>query len=735
MCHRSMQIDDIACQQAVRISPMDPHPIHSIKITLMKVIMLTCGVALVVAGSGLVISDLIITKRAIINQLMAQANILGDNGKTALLTADRKSAEQTLWGLSTDSSIVAAAIYSRNDSLFAAYLRKNAQNIIIPPHSRSYGYHIENGHLHFFSPVVVDGERIGTVYLRDNLQDLYSRLRLQGVMFLSVLLLSYLLAWLVSSRLQRRVSGPILNLARAARSISKNKDYGLRVKSESDDELGILVSAFNHMLAQIQHRDEKLERHRAHLEELIKQRTAELRTANHRLRHQAQRLEELVTIRTAELHRLNEQLSHQVSHDSLTRLPNRTLFNDRLTQDLLNAQRRGQPLALLFLDLDRFKVINDTLGHATGDRLLCLAAERLRKVVRKGDTVARLGGDEFTVLLSTLDLSTDAEKVAQKIIQLLEKPFYCDGNELHVTTSVGIAIYPKDGADSETLMRNADTAMYMAKQHGKNGYRFYDHSMNAASLERLEMESRLRSALEEEEFVVHYQPQWSIRSGQIAGVEALVRWCQPEKGLIAPSAFVPMLEDTGLIVPLGAWVLRNACRQARAWRNAGVGAITVAVNCSSRQFADQRLVRDVQDVLQETGLEPNRLTLEITENAFMENHEELLGAVRSIRGLGIHLAIDHFGAGYSSLAYLKRFPVDTVKIDKSFTQDIPADPDGAAIVKAIIAMAHNLNIQVVAEGVETDNPLAFLKTHGCDYVQGYLLGAPLPGDEMGRMLS
>lgn len=714
---------------------MDSRPFRSIKTTLMRVIMGTCGITLLVAGSGLAVSDLIISKGAIIDQLMAQANILGDNCKMGLLSADRKSAQQALSGLSTDSSIVAAAIYSKNDLLFATYLRRDARNIIIPSYSHSYGYQVESGHLHFFSPVVANGKRIGTVYLRDNLQDLYSRLRVQGATFLSVLLLSYLLALIVSSRLQRMVSEPILNLARAARTISQNKDYAVRVKAESNDEVGILVSAFNDMLAQIQDRDEKLKKHRAHLEELVKKRTAELRTANHRLQQQAQRLEELVSVRTAELHRLNEQLSHQVYHDSLTRLPNRSLFNDRLTQDLLNAQRRGQPLALLFLDLDRFKVINDTLGHAAGDRLLCMAAERLRRVVRKGDTVARLGGDEFTVLLSTLELPNDAEKVAKKIIRLLQKPFYCDGNELHVTTSVGIAIYPKDGTDSKTLMENADTAMYIAKQHGKNGYRFYNHSMNNASLERLEMETKLRHALEREEFVVHYQPQWNTRTGQIAGVEALVRWHQPEAGLIAPSAFVPLLEDTGLIVPLGAWVLRDACRQAKAWRKAGSSDLTVAVNCSSKQFTDQRLVRDVQNALQETGLEPNCLTLEISENVFMENREELLDAVHGFSGLGTHLAIDHFGIGYSSLSYLKRFPVDTVKIDKSFTRDIPINPNDAAIVKAIIAMAHNLNIRVVAEGVEEDSPLTFLRRHGCDYVQGYLLGAPLPGDEMGRMLS
>lgn len=475
---------------------MDSRPIRSIKITLMRVIMGTCGIALLVAGAGLAFGDLIISKRAIIDQLMAQANIVGDNCKMELLSADKQSAQQTLSGLSTDSSIVAAAIYSETNSLFATYLRKDARNIIIPSYSHNYGYQVENGHLHFYSPVVADGERIGTVYLRDNLQDFYSRLGVQGVTFLIVLLLSYLFALVVSSKLQRMVSGPILNLARAARTISKNKDYALRVKAESDDELGILVSAFNDMLTQIQDREEKLEKHRAHLEELVKKRTAELKAANRRLQDQAQRLEDLVSVRTAELHSLNEQLSHQVYHDSLTGLPNRSLFNDRLSQDLLNAQRRGQSLALLFLDLDRFKVINDTLGHATGDRLLCLAAERLRRVVRKGDTVARLGGDEFTVLLSTLESPNDAEKVAKKIIRLLEQPFYCDGNKLHVTTSVGIAIYPRDGTNSETLVKNADTAMYTTKQCGKNGYRFHNHSMNAASTERLEMESKLRCALE-----------------------------------------------------------------------------------------------------------------------------------------------------------------------------------------------------------------------------------------------
>ncbi len=704
-------------------------PSFSIKRKLIWIIMCTSGVALALAGTVLAVNDLQAGKHRMLHRLSTQADIVGANSTAALTFNEPLSAKQTLSALSADPPVAAAGIYSRNNTLFASYLRPgaNADPLLTELQADSHGF--ESGHLHVLRPIVLDGEKIGTVYLRADLRELYSQLKDQIMILAAVLLTSSLVALLLSSKLQGMISGPILRLAETAKIISREKNYALRVEKRSQDELGILIQAFNEMLVQIQNRDEKLERHKTQLEVLVATRTAELHKLNEQLKHQAHHLEELVSLRTAELHTLNEQLKHQAYHDTLTGLPNRALFNDRLTQSALHAQRHGQVFAVLFLDLDRFKFINDTLGHAVGDRLLRLVADRLRRLVRKDDTVARLGGDEFTVLLSTIACAEDAVKIAQKIIDSLQRSFVCHGHELHATTSIGIAVHPQDGRDTGTLMRNADTAMYFAKGEGRNNYRLYAAEMHAASLERLEMENRLRHAIARDDFVVHYQPELDIQSGRIVAVEALLRWRHPKLGPVSPAVFVPLLEETGLIVPVGEWVLKSACAQTRAWRDAGLPPLLVAVNCSSRQFNHQKLTETVSQTIRENGLEYDCLTLEITESILVENAEEAVATLHDMSSMGVRLAIDDFGTGYSSLSYLKRFPIDAVKIDKSFVHDITTNPDDAAIVKTIITMAHNLNLKVIAEGVETEEQLAFLRTHQCDTVQGYLFAPPLSSEE------
>jgi diguanylate cyclase (GGDEF)-like protein len=380
--------------------------------------------------------------------------------------------------------------------------------------------------------------------------------------------------------------------------------------------------------------------------------------------------------------------------------------------------------------LDRFKNINDTLGHAVGDQLLHRVAFRLRQCVRKEDTVARLGGDEFTILLGSQTCAQDAREFAKHIIQNLVHPFDCYGHDLHITTSIGIAVYPNDGSDAETLMRNADTAMYCEKARGRNNYGFYDAEMHTNSLNRLKMENHLRRALAREDFVVHYQPQCDIQSGRIVAVEALLRCRHQEMGLVSPAVFVPILEETGLILPVGEWVLRNACTQAKAWKEAGLTPVKMTVNCSSHQFNQRNLSEKVMQIIEESGLSPSSLTLEITESLLMENEEHTVRTLQDLTAMGIHLAIDDFGTGYSSLNYLKRFPINTIKIDKSFVHDITTDQDDAAIVKAIIAMAHALDLEVTAEGVETKAQLDFLRGYRCDTVQGYLLGKPLSNEKI-----
>ncbi len=424
--------------------------------------------------------------------------------------------------------------------------------------------------------------------------------------------------------------------------------------------------------------------------------------------------------------RAEEQIRSLAYHDALTGLPNRLLFQDRLTMAIASAHRRKQRLAVLFLDLDRFKLINDSLGHSLGDRLLQAVADRLEGLVREGDTVARLGGDEFIVLLPELARNSDAAKVSGKILEGLRLPFTLAERELYVTASVGVAIYPHDGADAEALVKNADTAMYRAKEHGRDNCQLYTAAMNASAIELLALESALRRAVAERRFAVHFQPQLDFRTGRVYGLEALVRWHHPERGLLSPSEFIAVAEITGLIVPLGLWVLETACFQVRAWQRSGHPDLKVGVNLSARQLQAADIVEQVSRILREAELAPQSLDLEITETNAMQNAEVTIAVLAELKGLGVSISIDDFGIGYSSLGYLKRLPIDTLKIDQSFVRDVTTDPDDAAIASAIIGLAHTLKLGVVAEGVETREQLAFLVDRDCHHMQGRLFSDALP---------
>ncbi|MFQ5471535.1 MAG: putative bifunctional diguanylate cyclase/phosphodiesterase [Dehalococcoidia bacterium] len=422
-------------------------------------------------------------------------------------------------------------------------------------------------------------------------------------------------------------------------------------------------------------------------------------------------------------------------HDALTGLPNRALFEDRLTVAVSQARRSGEALAVMYLDLDRFKLVNDTLGHGAGDRLLSMVADEISGLLREGDTVARVGGDEFTLLLPQVSGSEDAIEVANRILAQLKKPKRLAGQEFRVTTSIGVTFFPGDGEDPETLLRNADTAMYRAKERGRDNYQLFTPAMNASVVQRLALERDLRRALEREEFEVYYQPFASISDGQIVGAEALVRWNHPERGLVPPDEFIPFAEETGLIIPLGEWVLTEAVCQAKAWIDEGLPPLRLAVNLSVRQLQDDPLVDMVSSILKRCGLPAERLQLEITEGAMMDSVESAIRVVNDLRHLGVGVAVDDFGTGYSSLSYLKRFPIDTVKIDRSFVRDVTIDPNDAAIVTTVLAMARSLGLHVVAEGVETRQQLEFLREHGCDEFQGYLLSRPIKADEYVKLVS
>ncbi|MCH9052797.1 MAG: EAL domain-containing protein [Proteobacteria bacterium] len=422
---------------------------------------------------------------------------------------------------------------------------------------------------------------------------------------------------------------------------------------------------------------------------------------------------------------VEEQIRRQANYDSLTGLPNRMLFLDRLKQAIVSVRRNNGLLALLFIDLDRFKVVNDTLGHVVGDRLLQEAAERLQASVREVDTVARLGGDEFTIILQDIAKAEDAAMVANKVIDNLGKPFLLDGHEAFIGASIGITIFPADGDNATTLLRNADVAMYRAKDAGRNEHQFFTKAMDAQALNRMSLENDLRYALERKQLFVHYQPIVEFQSERVINAEALLRWRHPTRGLVAPDEFIPLAEETGLIKSLGEWVLRTACAQAQAWRDMDLPVFGVSVNLSSGQLKRGFSRDTVATVLEETGLSPELLTFEITESLIMEDAEEAIAYLHAIREMGVGLSIDDFGTGYSSLSYLKRLPVDSVKIDRSFIHDVTVDPEDASLADAIIALAHNLGLKVIAEGVETKEQLDFLISRGCDLYQGYYFAKPM----------
>jgi diguanylate cyclase (GGDEF)-like protein len=429
-----------------------------------------------------------------------------------------------------------------------------------------------------------------------------------------------------------------------------------------------------------------------------------------------------------------QTINHLAYHDPLTGLPNRALFRDRLNTALARARRHREVVTVMFLDLDRFKLVNDTLGHAVGDSLLQSVASQLKQLLRDEDTIARIGGDEFTILLPGLDMEF-VLPVVDRILECVKAPRSLGGREMRVTTSIGICQFPEDGDDAETLMRNADIAMYRAKEQGRDGYTLYNASLDPAAEGRLALESDLRAAIEREEFVLFYQPLINVSDGQVVALEALVRWQHPERGLVLPGEFIPIAEETGLILPLGEWVLKTACRQVKAWQDAGVPVVPVAVNFSGYRFHYSNPGATIARILSEIGLDPKYLHLEITEGVVLQDIERTVEILAELRGMGIQVSIDDFGTGYSSLSYLKRLPADSVKIDRSFVSGLATDANDAAIATAIIAMSHSIGLKVIAEGVETEEQLAFLRQRRCDEFQGFLRARPMPSVDVEALLA
>jgi diguanylate cyclase len=446
-------------------------------------------------------------------------------------------------------------------------------------------------------------------------------------------------------------------------------------------------------------------------------------------------LESRSRLHAAALENANARLQHLATHDSLTELPNRLLLDDRLSQAIAYAERReGSMVAVLVIDLDRFKMINDSLGHHGGDELLKEVANRLRGVLRKSDTLARTGGDEFVLIADEIGGLPDIELLAHRLVACFAKPFHILSVDIHTAPSIGISIYPTHGNRADELMVNADGAMYHSKKLGGNTFSFFTPSMNEFAQERLELENALRRALVRNEFELHYQPKVDVASGRISSTEALIRWHHPERGLVAPGEFIPLAEETGFILQIGEWVLREACRQAREWQLNGMAPMRVAINMSAQQFQQKNLLSVVQSALENADLEPTFLEIELTESAVMHNATASAAILEQLSRIGVHISIDDFGTGYSSLNYLRRFPLDKLKIDRCFIKDVVGNPEDAAIVHAIISLAHSLRLKVIAEGVETEQQLEFLRSLGCDQYQGFFCSPAMNAEDFAEMM-
>jgi diguanylate cyclase (GGDEF)-like protein len=683
----------------------------SIRHKLTTIILFTSVFVLVLSSSAFMVNDLWALNQSMEKNLAIQTNIIKVNITPFIQFDDNEGTAEILKGLGENADVVLAQVY-KEGHIFATYVRKGSPQTGLISSPSYHKVTSSNQYLQYAQPILSPNQEIlGTLVVILDRQALYQRIHHYITIALVIILVSTLIALILSSYLQYIITRPILALVKITQQISHHKNYTVRAQATSQDELGVLVSGFNTMLSAIQERDEQLENNR-------------------------EELEIMVTKRTKELKKANQQLTYQAYHDALTHLPNRALFVKRSEQAIENAKINQEILAILFIDLDRFKYINDTLGHTAGDYLLQQVARRLLNCTHAPeDTVARLGGDEFTLLLRHLQSPTDAALIANKVLKSFDKPLKYNEHELYSTPSIGISIYPKDGVDVVTLMKTADAGMYRAKQQGRNQYCFYAENNDIATVSRLRMENKLRQALEQDEFEVWYQPRYAIPNHEIVGAEALLRWHSPELKSVPPSKFIPLAEDIGLIVPLGEWVLRKACEENCLWQTMSCSPLHVSVNLSARQFIQEDLLSTIENVIEDTHMNPERLELELTESLIMPNAEDTIETLRGLKKLGIQISMDDFGTGYSSLSYLKRFPIDTVKIDQSFIRDIHTDADDKALVTAIIAMAHSLKLEVVAEGVETYEQFNFLNQYQCDYVQGYLFGRPMPAIQFRELIN
>ena len=632
-----------------------------------------------------------------------KAILIAENIASSLIFQDARTATETLTTLHKDSTVKMAAVYDKHGTLFASFIRDAGQYEDIPAVGKS-GVVLAQYYVEVFRPVVLNTDHLGTVFIRSDLTGLKEKIAQYAYIVVAVFFMSLLLALIISQPLQRLIYGPVLQLARLAEDVSENKNYSIRLEVDRDDELGTLINGFNTMLGVIEDRERQLNDHTDHLEHLV--------------------------------HLRSEQLHKRAYYDSLTELPNRNMLYDRLSQEISRSKRERVSFALMFLDLDRFKKINDYLGHDVGDELLCAVAKRLLEKVRKEDIVARLGGDEFVVLLTNISSPQDIDAIAKTIKSVFSRPFKLlnSGALLHITSSIGISIYPSDGDDADALMKNADASMYVAKKDGADQYCFYKKGMNAASHRQLEMENHLRHALLHNEFHLFYQPQVRLKDNTIYGLEALIRWTSPQLGEVFPNEFIPLAEEIGLLIDITSWVSEKACLYNKMLQDTCIPPIIIAVNISASHLITANIVDQIKEILDRSLLDPRYLELEITEDIFLDDSERIIINLKQIKELGVHIVIDDFGTGYSSLSYLQKFPVDRLKLDGSFIQKIGENHASEKLISATINLAHSLDLNIVAECVETQYQWDFLKEQGCDFAQGYFFCKPLAAEEIKHFL-
>ena len=656
------------------------------------------GLTSTIITGSMVISMLFIfqyfsEKELTVNESTVFANILAGNIAPSIVSEDALAISNTLASVEYNNKIHQTFALDNSWKLLGAFHKGNdfvRQRKIIPIIKENKNlWH--DGYFYSVVPILNDDVQIGHLVVVASLDDFYVRM----LQYSFVIVLIFMLAVYVTSKLreslQKSILGPIAKLDEVTTQIIKTKNLEYDIPTFNSDEIGDLAKNFKHMIGEL--------------------------NSYH-----------------AELNKQKKALSYQASYDSLTNLPNRLLFHDRLKQSIYKSTRQNEKFALFFIDLDKFKDVNDTYGHDYGDKLLVKVAKRLNSILREDDTLARLGGDEFIVIMNNLKVFHSASVLAQKIIDILEVPLEVDGEELFISCSIGISLYPQDSRDEHELLKFADIAMYRSKNDGRATYHFYVEEMTQEVMMRTKMQSRIRKALEEKEFIVYYQPQYNIENEKLIGVEALVRWKDEKRGLVLPDKFIPYAEEFGMVVGINRQVMHISMKQARTWHNEGLYFGRISINISIEQIEDKNFVGLVQSLLYSTKCNPNWITLELTEGQIMKDPKMAVAILEQLNSLGIIIAIDDFGTGYSSLSYLKHLPISELKIDRSFIMDIPQNEDDMAIVDAIIAISRSLKLDLIAEGVETEEQKEFLLSKGCKRVQGYLYARPMPEEEVSKLL-